>query len=155
MAIVDLTESLQNNYLMRGLNKEEIEKVAGIATVKTFEGGDTLVRQFDKQSDLMIVLEGLIRINTFSGEKIAEGGPGCIVGEISLLDDKPRSATVTSVGKTQVAVIPSAALWRLLDSDPIMAKTMLLNLGQVLCMRIRGANLQLDTVVGKDYAAKR
>ncbi len=155
MANLALTEVLQSNYLMRGLSKEEIDKVASIATVKEFQSGDTIVRQFDKQSDLMIVIQGLVRVNTFSGEKIAEGGPGCIIGEVSLLDDKPRSATVASVGKSQVAVIPSAALWRLLDADPVMAKNMLLNLGQVLCMRIRAANLQLDMVVAKDFAAKR
>lgn len=152
---MDLAELLQHNYLMKGLGQAEVAKVAKLATIKEYSGGDTLVRQFDKKSDLMIVLEGAIRVNSYSGEKIAEGGPGCIIGEISLLDDKPRSATVTSVGKTKVAVIPSESLWSLMNEDSDVAKRILLNLGQVLCMRIRGANLQLDTVIGKDFAARR
>ena len=99
--------------------------------------------------DQAVVLEGMVRINSFSGERIAEGGSGCILGEISLLDDKPRSATVVSVGKSQVAVISSSSFWKLMDDDPAAAKTVLSNLGRVLCMRLRGANIQLDTLVGK------
>lgn len=153
---MDLTEVIRHNYLMHGLSAEVVERIAALASVKDCSGGDVIVRQFDRQTDLMIVIEGLVRINSFSGERIAEGGPGCIIGEISLLDDKPRSATVLSVGKTKLAVIPSSGLWKLMQEDPNAARTMLLNLGRVLCMRLRSANLQLDTVVGKnDFATSR
>ncbi len=136
---------------MKGLSDAEIEMIVSIATVKSYFAGDVIVRQFSKESDLMVVLSGQVRIDTFSGERIAEGAEGCVIGEISLLDDKPRSATVTSIGQTQVAVLPAAAFRQLLDSDPIMGKTILLNIGQVLCMRLRAADIQLDTIVGRGY----
>lgn len=152
---MDLAEEFKHNYLFRGLTDAQREGIAAIASVKSFQGGDVILRQFGKDTDLMIVLKGLVRVNTFSGEKIAEGGPGCILGEISLLDDKPRSATVTSVGTSGVAVIPAEKFWNLMRTDAELAKTVLLNLGQVLCMRLRSANLQLDTVIGKDFAGHR
>jgi CRP/FNR family transcriptional regulator, cyclic AMP receptor protein len=96
-----------------------------------------------------VVIEGNIRINTFKGEKIAEGGPGSVVGEMSLIDKNPRSATVVSIGKCKVGVIPSDHLWKLMLEDPILARKILFNIAQVLSTRLRAANVHLDTLMGK------
>src|SRR5690349_2094159 len=99
---IDLADALKNTYMLRGLSPEQVEKVVSIAQSKDFQGGDTIVRQFSQDSDLMLVLEGDIRINSFSGDKIAEAGPGSIIGEMALVDEKPRSATVVSVGRSKL-----------------------------------------------------
>lgn len=143
----NLVDQIKRNYLLHGLSEEEIGQVAEIAVVKDFSGGDQLVRQFAKDSDLMIILEGFARIATFSGETIAEAGPGSVIGEMSLVDDKPRSATVISKGPSKVAMIPSEDLWRLMDTRPAIGKTILANISRILCARLRAANMQLDLVV--------
>lgn len=146
---MDLKEALRFNYLLNGLNQEEFDQVAALAELRTFDGGHTIVRQFDRSSDVMVVIDGNVRVNTFHGDKIAEGGPGCVIGEISLIDEKPRSATVVSVGKTTVGVIPADKLWKLMQADANLARKVLYNISQVLCMRLRTANLHLDTLMGK------
>jgi CRP/FNR family cyclic AMP-dependent transcriptional regulator len=144
MQTTELSDVLKKTYLMGGLSSEQVDKVAGICQSRLFEGGDVLVRQFSKDTDLILILEGTARINSFSGELIAEAGPGSIIGEMSLVDDKPRSATVLSVGRTKAAVIPAQELWKLMREDAHLARIILLNIARVLSARLRAANIQLD-----------
>ncbi|MCA0362206.1 MAG: cyclic nucleotide-binding domain-containing protein [Armatimonadetes bacterium] len=144
---LDLHAALSSNYLMRDLDPRQISEVAALASTKEFGGGETLVRQFAKDADLMIVLEGRAKIKSFSGEEIAEAGPGSVIGEMSLIDDKPRSATVTAAGPVTVALISNSALWGLMDREPQVGKTILLNVGRILAARLRAANVALDSVV--------
>lgn len=144
---MDLKNAIANSYIARGLSPAEVDAVAAIAEQRTFPGGATMVRQFEKSSDLMIIMDGRVRINTFSGERIVEVGPGAVTGEIALLDDKPRSATVMSVGGTTVAIIPAAKLKALWQTDPNIELVFLRNLSHVLCDHIRLANMQLEGLV--------
>jgi CRP-like cAMP-binding protein len=149
MQAADLTDALKRTYLMSGLTDEQVKQIETISNMHNFEGGDTIIRQFSKDSDLIIVIEGQVRINTFSGEKIAEAGPGSVIGEMSLIDDKPRSATVVSMGRARVAVIPSVKLWELMREDAHLARLILLNISRILSTRLRAANIQLDLGVRK------
>lgn len=147
---MDLNTALQNNYLMQGLNVAQIAQIAQITTTKEFGGGDTLVRQFAKDADLMIVLEGNAKIRGFSGEEIATAGPGSVIGEMSLIDDKPRSATVVAAGAVKCATISNDELWGVMNNEPEIAKIILLNIGRILTARLRAANVALDSVVERD-----
>jgi CRP-like cAMP-binding protein len=146
---MELKEALRYNYLLNGLSAKEVEKVAALATVKYFDGGDVIVRQFDRAGDVMVILDGEVRVNTFHGEKLAEGGPGWIIGEMSLIDDKPRSATVVSIGKSTVGVIQAKKFWELLQDDADLARKVLFNIAHMLSTRLRVANVHIDTLMGK------
>lgn len=144
---MDLASAFRSSYLWSGLTGSQIDRLSLLAEEKTFNGGDTMVRQFAKDSDVMIILDGKARINTFSGEMIGEAGPGAVIGEISLVDDKPRSATVVAVGNCRAAVIRSSELWTVMEEEPVIAKVVLLNIAKILCGRLRAANVQLDMAV--------
>lgn len=146
---LDVHEALRSNYLMQGLSERQIGEVAHIATVKAFNGGDTIVRQFARDNDLLIVLSGKARINSFSGELIAEATEGSVIGEMSLIDDKPRSATVVSIGDSQMVTIPNQELWNLMNAEPEIAKVILFNVARILTARLRAANVALDSVVDR------
>jgi len=144
---LELPQALRDNYLFRGLADSHIDDILAMTDTREFDGGDTIVRQFGKDSDLMIVLKGLAQIKTFSGDTIAEVGPGSVLGEISLLDQEPRSATVVSSGDSKVAVIPADKLRMMMRHDMGMRCVMLENLARLICQRLRTANVQLDGVV--------
>ena len=146
---LEVIDALRGNYLMQGLDARQIDSVAALATVGEFSGGDTLLRQFSDDADLMIVIDGKAVIRGFSGEVIAEAGPGSVIGEISLIDQKPRSATVVSAGGTKVASINNKDLWNLMNVEPEIGKTLLLNIGRILCARLRAANVAIDSVVDR------
>lgn len=151
---MNIAEAVRHNYLFRGLADAQREAIAGIAKEQFFDGGQVMVRQFDKKSDLMIILTGSALIKSFSEETLAEVGPGSVVGEVSLVDDQPRSATVVAVGHTSAAVIPSKDLDALLDGDASLKAQLFENIGKLLCQRLRTANIQLDSALARIGAPK-
>jgi CRP/FNR family transcriptional regulator, cyclic AMP receptor protein len=130
--------------LGRGLSQDHIWKIAELADRRKFQGGDTIVRQFDKNSDLIIVLDGNAQVCTFNDELITEMGPGSIIGEVSLVDEQPRSATIRSMQYTEVAIISAARLRDVLARDPALAAGVYKNIAQTLCTRLRHATIHLD-----------
>jgi CRP-like cAMP-binding protein len=140
---------VRSSYLLSGLTPEQQEKVLALAEERGFDGGAQLVRQFAKDNDILILIEGKARVNSFSGDLIAEPGPGSVIGEMSLIDDKPRSATVVAVGKVLAAVIPNAKLWSLMEAEPAIGKQIILNLARILTERLRRANIDTDNAPGR------
>ena len=136
----DLAKTLRYNYIFRGLSQDVIAGIAALADIRRYRGGDVIVRQYDRNSDLIIILEGSARIKSVDEDTIAEFGPGSVVGEISLVDDEPRSATVTAIGDVQAAVIPSSRLHAVMDMDPEVGKVIMTNIARVLCRRMRSMN---------------
>jgi CRP/FNR family transcriptional regulator, cyclic AMP receptor protein len=143
---MELTRVLSNNYVFRGIPKELIAGMALLADVRQYRGGDVLVRQFDQSSDLLILLDGNARIKSFSGETIAEFGPGSIIGEISLIDERPRSATVVCMGDVRIARIPSSIFRSFMESNPEAASRVYSNICNVLCRRLRSMNVHVDAL---------
>ena len=136
----DLAKTLRYNYIFRGLSRDVIAGIAALADIRGYRGGDVIVRQYDHNSDLIILLDGSARIKSVDGDTIAEFGPGSIVGEIALIDDEPRSATVTAIGDVRAAVIPSSQLHAVMDMDPEVGKVIMTNIARVLCRRMRTMN---------------
>src|SRR5579871_3093613 len=130
--------------LGRGLSTFQVQAIARLAENRRYSGGDTIVRQFDKNSDLIIILDGTAHILSFKDELLSEMGPGSIIGEISLVDEQPRSATVRSDTFTVVAVIPAAKLKQLMIEDSDLAAVVYKNIAQTLCVRLRHATVHLD-----------
>lgn len=148
---MNIRQAIFSSYLVKDLPDDVVESVWRTAEELVFEGGATIVRQFDRNSDLFIVLEGSVKIKSFSGETIAELGEGSLLGEISLVDDAPRSATVNSVGQTRVARLPAADLRRLLDANPSVAMVVYRNIARILSARIRATNVQLDALLARGH----
>ncbi len=138
----NLSQTLRYNYIFRGLSRDVIAGIAALADMRHYRGGDIIVRQYDRNSDLIILLEGSARIKSIDDETIAEFGPGSIVGEMALIDDEPRSATVTAIGDVRAAIIPSSQLRAVMDMDAEVGKTIMTNIARVLCRRMRSMNAQ-------------
>ena len=148
-----VNDAVRHNYLLRGMTPAQIERFTSLAKVQRFEGGDVILRQYDKTSALMIILDGEARIKSFSGETVAEVGPGSLIGEVSLVDDQPRSATVTAVGATEVAWFPSKGIRQLMNEDTEFRAILMTNVAKVLAQRLRTANIQLDSALPRGEVA--
>jgi CRP/FNR family transcriptional regulator, cyclic AMP receptor protein len=137
-------DKVADQPFFRGLTEEQVTTLLDCSTERTFDGGETVVRQFDQKTDVMVVLEGKVFIKSFGGETIAELGQGSVVGEMSLVDEGPRSATAVSAGRTRVAVLSSERLKGLFEADSALKAQVMENLARILCGRLRAANVQLD-----------
>ena len=71
--------------------------------------GDTLVRQGDEGRELFLILDGVLSVER-DGEPLAEVGPGAILGEMALLGDGRRTATLLAKTNARIAVVPPEAI---------------------------------------------
>ena len=77
--------------------------------ISHLEPGAELVRQGDFGQDIYLVLDGVIRV-TRDGERLAEYGPGAMLGERAALEGGTRTATLAAVTKCRVAAVPAVQL---------------------------------------------
>ncbi|HWD38325.1 MAG TPA: cyclic nucleotide-binding domain-containing protein [Fimbriimonas sp.] len=138
---------MKNNYIFRGLPMSVINVLAAYTTIRNFQGGETIVRQFDSGHDLVLIMEGEAVTRNFRGDVVARFGPGSIVGEMALVDGSPRSANVVTVGPTRVAIIPGSCIENLVNIEPGFGNILYHNIAKVLCRRLRTMNEKLDVPV--------
>ena len=145
--MLDTSEAFKSNYLVCGLPPEAIAEVWAMAVQETHLARETLIRINEKSSDLFVVLDGKVQVMTQDGDVLAEPGPGSVLGEMSLIDDRPRSAEVVCLSLTKVAKIPAKALRSYMNSNRDVGFIILANLARVLSGRLRLADLKIDTIM--------
>ena len=137
-------DAIRASYLARGLSDEEIGLISGIADIRTFDAGEELIRYGERSNDVYVLCDGIVRILTPVGDVLGEIKAGAVVGEIALLDDAPRSATVVARTAGTLAVLPAERLHTLMANRPTLELGLLRNLSRALCTLIRRSNVQLE-----------
>ncbi|MBD0290439.1 MAG: flavin reductase [Thermoleophilia bacterium] len=99
-----------------------------------YEDGEAIVRAGERGDELYVVLEGGVRIER-EGRILARYGPGEIVGEVAVLDGRPRSADVVAVGVTRCLTVSRDSLREAIEGEPQVAWELL----GVLAGRLRNA----------------
>ena len=102
--------------LFRGMPAYALETVADRASEATFEDGDTVTREGEPGETFYIVTEGRLQVSQH-GAVTGELGPGDFLGEIALVDGRPRTATVTAVGPVEALVIRRADFLEMIEFD--------------------------------------
>ena len=137
-------DALARVDLFSGLRKKELKEVATCCREGNYSPGSVLITQGEKGFGLFILTKGTVRItraNSPDGaeEVLGTAGAGDVIGEMALLDDMPRSATVTAVDEVTALVVPfwdfRIILSRIFRSDPDVG----LDLLAVLSRRLRKA----------------
>jgi CRP-like cAMP-binding protein len=72
---------------------------------RRLQAGRTLVEQGDSGDELFLLFDGVLWVE-IDGKPVAEVGPGAIVGELALLREGRRMATLRAVTPCRVAVVP-------------------------------------------------
>jgi len=151
--ITPVTQNLdvfKKNYLVVGLSDEAIKEIADLAEIKTMLPNELLIHQGEKSSDLYVILDGRVKVITSQGDHLADAGPGSVLGEVSLIDDQPRSADAICIGTMRVARVPSKQLRSLMNSKREMGFVVLANLARVLCTRLRTASIRIEHLTSQD-----
>ena len=100
--------------LFQGMTDRALEAIAGLAMEAVFADGDALTREGDEGDAFYLVVDGGLVISR-GGRTVREMGPGSFIGEISLLDGRPRTATATSRGGVRALVIRRVDFLALMD----------------------------------------
>jgi len=130
----------KRNYLVVGLPDNVVQEIAALAEEKTYSRGEAVIAKHQRTTDLFVILDGAVHVYNAVGDKLAEATPGAVIGEVSLVDDGPRSADAIANGTVQVAMLPGKELRAYMGSHREVGFMMLANLARVLSMRLRGIN---------------
>ena len=106
--------------------------LAEAASEAEFADGDALVIQGQVGTGLFVVVSGAVRI-VLHGEDVTRLGPGDYLGELSVIDREPRSASAFAVGPTTCLALASWDLFRRVDADPALSHALL----RGLALRVR------------------
>ena len=114
--------------------KHELRRIAALVDEVEAPMGKTLVREGDQGAEFFVVVAGSATV-TRRGRKVATVGPGSFFGELALLDQGPRAATVTAGTYMQLLVLSSGAFSAILYDMPSVSRGIL----RVMAERLRSA----------------
>ncbi|WP_346899900.1 Crp/Fnr family transcriptional regulator [uncultured Roseibium sp.] len=138
--MAEIQEFLQNSFSLEGLSLDLAEGLSALARPMKIGAGTILFENGDPGNGCYAVLEGSLKVSILSvdGDEqlLAVLGPGDLVGELALLDGRPRSATVSALKAANLAFIDKAAFERFADANPAVYRHMLSIVGG----RLRQAN---------------
>jgi CRP-like cAMP-binding protein len=136
-------DTLAHVNLFVGLDKKELHHVASSCQERTFPSGSVLMRQGDTGAGLFVITGGHVRVTRTTDpdqieEELRTMSPGEVLGEMALLDDLPRSATVTALDNVTALLLPVWEFRTILHSNPEIAVKLLATLSS----RLRKAESQ-------------
>jgi CRP/FNR family transcriptional regulator, cyclic AMP receptor protein len=114
-------ELLAGVPLFADLSKKQLAQVSNLATRLDLPAGKVLAREGDPGHEFIVVLEGEIEIKK-GDEVIATRDAGSYVGEIALLEHRPRTATVVTTTPVVADIIGQREFNTLLDDEPKIAE---------------------------------
>jgi CRP-like cAMP-binding protein len=115
-------ELLARVPLFKDLSKKHLEKIASLATRIDGQAGKTLTREGEPGHEFIIVLDGEVEVR-HGDEVITTRGAGDYIGEISLLEQRPRTATVVAKTPVIIEVIGQREFSTLLADEPEIAES--------------------------------
>ena len=119
-------ERLARIPLFEGLSKQQLSQVSSLMTPLDLKAGKVLARQVEVARD---------------GKIIAVRGPGDFIGEIALLDNRPRTATVTARTDVVVEVLNRGEFASLLAEAPELSSQIMATMARRLAALDRDSNL--------------
>src|SRR5512132_3094148 len=103
--------------LFASCSKAELQRIASLADELDLGDGATLIREGERGREFLVVVDGTVTV-TKRGKKIRDLGAGDFIGEIALISDVPRTATVTATSPVRLLVVTDRAFRGLIDEMP-------------------------------------
>lgn len=128
----DFDEQLAEIPILASLSRRQRRKLIDASKVVLHQAGREVATEGEGALALHVLLSGRAVVS-LRGSQLRELGPGDYFGEISMIDGKSRSATVTAAESMETLVVPHLAFRSLLKSDPDCAQGLL----EQLCDRLR------------------
>src|SRR5262245_39602879 len=125
-----------------GLDDKILKKLADASIMRQFTKNETIVRQGEMGLGLYVIARGRVKVDREQNGvrlQVAELGPEMFFGEMSLLDNKPRSATVTGIEDSECLLLTRDSFVKLMNKYPEIP----IRMARVLAERVRVANEKL------------
>lgn len=134
-----IIEMLQKTPLWAGLTKQDLKLVVKLSKERKFESGHAIVSKGEGGVGFYLILEGSVEVRS-DGKILSTLGPGQFFGEMSVLDNQPRSADVVTVEPSRVLFLSAWSFKTMISDNPKMALRML----QEFVRRLRNTDKSLS-----------
>ncbi len=128
--------NIKNISLFEGLPDEELQAISDLAVTRQYPRNTLIICEGDHSDSLYIVLSGKVKVylNDEEGKEVTLNiqGEGEYFGELAMLDDAPRSASVITLEETRLAVVAKSAFDECLENNPRIALTVIRGLARRL-----------------------
>jgi CRP-like cAMP-binding protein len=132
-------ELLKRTPLLAGLSRGDLEEVGRLADEVDLKADHVLMREGDLGREFFVIIEGEVKVER-GGRQVATVGPGKFVGDIALVTERPRTATVTTITPCRLLVVGHREFHQLMDQFPSIRLSVL----ESMAMRLR--DLEPDVV---------
>jgi len=134
---------------LEGLTEAECTIVRALLVRRAYTRGEVLIQEGSRDRDLFLMSRGIASVKVeLPGQdrqrRLASFSAGAVFGEVALLDQEPRSATVTADEDVVCYVLPEEAFRALVRDHHAIAITLLTNLGREMSRRLRRANAMIS-----------
>jgi len=130
----DWVDVLAEVPLFRSLSRRHLKHVASVGRTRRYGPGTSIVRAGDAGSGFYVLLDGAVRVVRPNGRP-RRLQAGDFFGEMALLDDSPRSASIIADGEVLTMTISRSAFSKLLKHEPSLSHELL----RTLAARLRAA----------------
>lgn len=131
---------LKDSLLFRQMSPWQARRVILACGITQFAQGTVVIREGDPANNMFVVLEGKIRVTKeIDGQTVVlrqELGPGEILGEVALVSEGKRSASVHALTEVRALVLDWKALERLRKLYPYASAKLFLNIAHILGRRL-------------------
>ncbi len=123
---------LKDSNLFKDISLDSMKVIASITNEVYFNDDEDIFTEGDSGDAMYLIIKGYVRIHAL-GKQIAIRGANEFFGEMAIIDDRPRSATATSIGKSILLRIDRNDFFRMMQNDT----NILRNLLKALVSRLR------------------
>lgn len=109
---------------LKTLKQDDIEELALNLNLRHFMAGETIIRQGEPGKLFHLIFKGRVEVQRkkfFGHKKLATLGPGEFFGEISLIENVPRTATVVGIEDGEMFTLSRESFEKVLLKDPAIA----------------------------------
>ena len=122
-------EMLQAVSLFSSMRRKDLDSLAHLADTIDLPAGKTLMREGEHGGEMFVVVAGSVEVDR-GGRRVTKLGPGEAVGEMALLSEGPRNATVTTLEPTTVIAIQHREFHTLMEDSAELRSCILDNLAK-------------------------
>jgi CRP/FNR family transcriptional regulator, cyclic AMP receptor protein len=117
--------------LFESLSKRHVKKLAGLTSTVEYDAGDTVIQEGEPGDSFFVTVSGQAKVLS-GGKTLHKLIPGDHFGEISLLDGRPRSASVVAETPLSLLRLPRGSFLRLIKEDADLARALLASLARMV-----------------------
>ena len=140
--------------LFDGLSPADRAAISRVSTLRTYRRGERIVTQGQPGDSFFVLTKGRVAVSILSPEGrevvLSTLSAGDHFGEMALLDDAPRSATVTAAERSELAVLTRDAFFDLLKGNFVLSRALL----STFSRRLRHANATIEGLASLDVKGR-